>query len=47
MNFDRTVTTEKSFDEAVKAIERETKKAGFRVLYPRRRLYFGGKKLSN
>ena len=33
MNVDYTVTTEKSFDEAVKAVEQETKKAGFRVLY--------------
>ena len=33
MNFDYTVTTEKSFDEAVKTVEQETKKAGFRVLY--------------
>lgn len=33
MNFDYTVTTEKSFDEAVKAVEQETKNAGFRVLY--------------
>ncbi len=33
MNFDYTVTTEKSFDEAVKAVEEETKTAGFRVLY--------------
>ncbi len=33
MNFDYTVTTEKSFDEAVKAVEQETKTAGFRVLY--------------
>ena len=33
MDFDYTVTTEKSFDEAVKAVEQETKKAGFRVLY--------------
>ena len=32
MNFDYTVTTEKSFDEAVKAVEQETKNAGFRVL---------------
>lgn len=33
MNFDYTVITEKSFDEAVKAVEQETKRAGFRVLY--------------
>ena len=33
MEFDYTVTTEKSFDEAVAAVEQETKKAGFRVLY--------------
>lgn len=33
MNFDYTVTTKKSFDEAVKAVENETKTAGFRVLY--------------
>ena len=33
MDFDYTVTTKKSFDEAVKAIEEETKAAGFRVLY--------------
>ena len=33
MNFDYTVTTKKSFDEAVKAVEQETKNAGFRVLY--------------
>ena len=33
MNFDYTITTEKSFDEAVKSVEEETKKAGFRVLY--------------
>ena len=33
MNFDYTVTTEKSFDEAVKAVEQETKNAGFRVLH--------------
>lgn len=32
-NFDYTVTTKKSFDEAVKSVEEETKKAGFRVLY--------------
>ena len=33
MNFDYTVTTKKTFDEAVKAVEQETKTAGFRVLY--------------
>ena len=33
MDFDYTVTTEKSFEEAVKAVEQETKDAGFRVLY--------------
>ena len=33
MDFDYTVTAEKSFDETVKAVERETKTAGFRVLY--------------
>ena len=33
MEFDYTVTTEKPFDEAVAAVEQETKKAGFRVLY--------------
>ena len=33
MDFDYTVTTEKSFDEAVKVVEQETKNAGFRVLY--------------
>lgn len=33
MDFDYTVTTEKSFDEAVKTVEQETKTAGFRVLY--------------
>jgi len=32
-NFDYTVTTKKSFDEAVKAVSEETKNAGFRVLY--------------
>lgn len=32
-NFDYTVTTKKSFDQAVKSVEEETKKAGFRVLY--------------
>lgn len=33
MNFDYTVTTDKSFDKAVMAVEKETKRAGFRVLY--------------
>ena len=33
MNFDYTVTTKKSFEEAVTAIEEKTKNAGFRVLY--------------
>ncbi|VVA44039.1 conserved hypothetical protein [Candidatus Roizmanbacteria bacterium] len=33
MDFDYTVTTEKSFDEAVAAVGKETKTAGFRVLY--------------
>src|SRR3989339_781025 len=33
MDFDYTVITEKTFDEAVNAVEQETKKAGFRVLY--------------
>lgn len=33
INFDYTVTTKKTFGQAVKAIEEETKKAGFRVLY--------------
>ena len=33
MNFDYTVSTKKSFDEAVKSVSEETKKAGFRVLY--------------
>src|SRR3989344_750272 len=33
MDFDYTVTTEKSFEEAVAALEEETKKAGFKVLY--------------
>lgn len=32
-NFDHTVTTKKSFDEAVRSVSEETKKAGFRVLY--------------
>lgn len=33
MDFDYTVTTAKSFDAAVKAVEQETETAGFRVLY--------------
>lgn len=33
MDFDYTVTTEKSFEDAVATVEQETKKAGFRVLY--------------
>ena len=33
MDFDYTVTTKKSFDEAVAMVEKETKTAGFRVLY--------------
>ena len=33
MDFDYTLTTEKTVDEAVKAVEGETKTAGFRVLY--------------
>ena len=33
MDFDYTVTTKKSFAEAVAAVEQETKAAGFRVLY--------------
>ena len=33
MDFDYTVTTEKSFEEAVKAVEQETDAAGFRVLH--------------
>lgn len=33
INFDYTVTTKKSFDEAVRSVSEETKKAGFRVLY--------------
>ena len=32
MDFDYTVTTEKPFEEAVKAVENETKSAGFSVL---------------
>src|SRR3989304_2776480 len=33
MNFDYTVSTKKSFDEAVRSVSKETKKVGFRVLY--------------
>jgi len=33
MDFDYTVTTEKTFYEAVKSVENKTKTAGFRVLY--------------
>lgn len=33
MDFNYTVTTEKSFDEVVQAVERETKNAGFKVLH--------------
>ncbi|OGG03528.1 hypothetical protein A2W14_03000 [Candidatus Gottesmanbacteria bacterium RBG_16_37_8] len=33
MDFDYTVTTEKTFEDAVGTVEQETKKAGFRVLY--------------
>jgi len=33
MDFDYTVTTKKSFYKAVKAVEQETKNAGFRVLH--------------
>src|SRR3989344_1077453 len=33
MDFDYTVTTKKSCNEAVLAVEQETKNAGFRVLY--------------
>ena len=33
MNFDYTVTTKKSFDEAVHTVEKETKNAGFKVLH--------------
>ena len=33
MDFDYTVITGKSFEEAVAALEEETKKAGFKVLY--------------
>ncbi len=33
MDFDYTTITTKSFEEAVKAVEQETKTAGFKVLY--------------
>lgn len=33
MDFDYTVDTKKPFEKAVKAVEEETKNAGFRVLY--------------
>lgn len=33
MDFDYTVTTNKSFDEAVEGVENETASAGFRVLH--------------
>ncbi|MBI5620747.1 DUF302 domain-containing protein [Candidatus Gottesmanbacteria bacterium] len=33
MDFDYTITTKKTFDTAVKAVEEETKIAGFRVLH--------------
>jgi len=33
MDFDYTVSTKKSFEEAVRSVSEETKKAGFRVLY--------------
>lgn len=33
MDFDYTVTTDKSFTETVAMVEQETKRAGFRVLY--------------
>jgi uncharacterized protein (DUF302 family) len=33
MDFDYTVITEKSFNEAVKAVENETKNAGFHILH--------------
>lgn len=33
MSFDYTVKTNKSFDEAVLAVEKETAKVGFKVLY--------------
>ena len=33
MDFDYTTTTDKSFDEAVTSVEKETKNAGFKVLH--------------
>lgn len=33
MDFDYTVTTKKSFDAAARSVERETMKAGFKVLH--------------
>ncbi|KKW00620.1 MAG: hypothetical protein UY33_C0008G0030 [Candidatus Amesbacteria bacterium GW2011_GWA1_48_9] len=33
MDFDYTVTTNKSFDEVVTSVGKETKNAGFKVLY--------------
>jgi len=33
MDFDYTVTTKKSFDEAVTSVEKETKNVGFKVLH--------------
>lgn len=33
MEFDYTITTQKDFDAAVSAVQEETAKAGFRVLY--------------
>ena len=33
MEFDYTITTQKDFDSAVSAVQEETAKAGFRVLY--------------
>ena len=33
MDFDYTVTTNKSFDEAVTSVEKETKNVGFKVLH--------------
>lgn len=32
-NFEYTVTTKKSFIDAVRSVEKETKRAGFRILY--------------
>ena len=32
-SFDYTISTKKSFDEAVRSVEEETKNAGFKVLY--------------